>query len=146
MGRNKDSGLDSMTSPLSWMSGLVNKGSCDRGPGWPPGRAGEAGGAACLNAGLQPSFSPGASAFTGISSKGKPGQEVTLPWRPERPFQTQGKTNTFWLHLTPTKPGWSHHLVQEALVFLRNGQWPLLQGLSDSSSPLGLPGAGSPQG
>ena len=66
----------------------------------------------------------------GISSKGKPGQEITLPWKPERPFQTQGKIKAFWLDLTPTKPGWSQHLVREALVFLGNGQWPLLQGLT----------------
>lgn len=34
MGRNEDFGLDSMTSPSSQMSGPVNKGSCDTGPGW----------------------------------------------------------------------------------------------------------------
>ena len=83
MGRNKDSGLDSMTSPLSWVSGLVNKGSCDRGPGWPLGRVGEAGKAACLNAGLHPSFSPGASAFSRylIQGKTRTGNHVAMETR-----------------------------------------------------------------
>lgn len=56
MGRSKDSGLDSMTSPSSWMSGLVNKGSCDMGPGWAahPAGVGEAVKVACLNPGLRP--------------------------------------------------------------------------------------------
>ena len=93
MGRNKDSGLDSMTSPLSWVSGLVNKGSCDRGPGWPLGRVGEAGKAACLNAGLHPSFSPGASAFSRylIQGKTRTGNHVAMETREALPDTGENK-------------------------------------------------------
>lgn len=56
MGHNKDSGLDSMTSPSSWMWGLVNKGSCDMSCGGADRLAGmgEAARVACLSAGLHP--------------------------------------------------------------------------------------------
>lgn len=93
MGRNKDSGLDSMTSPLSWMSGLVNKGSCDGSPGWPLGCAGEAGKAACLNAGLHPSFSPGASAFSRylVQGKTRTGNHVAMETREALPDTGENK-------------------------------------------------------
>lgn len=58
-----------------------------------------------------PGFSGAPLHSAGISSKGKPEQEITLPWRRERPFQTEGKINTIWLDLTPTNPGWPHLLV-----------------------------------
>lgn len=69
-----------------------------------------------------------------------------LPWRPERPFQTEGKINTLGLDLTPTKPRWPHLLASEALVFSRNFQWPLLQVPSTSRAewllgPGSVPGA-----
>lgn len=145
MGRNKDTGLDSMTSPSSWMSGLVNKGSCDRGPGWPLGRAGEAGEAACLNAGLHPSFSPGASAFSRylVQGKTRTGNHVAMETREALP--DTGENKRFLVGLNP------HQARVVSAPSPRGPGFPWKQPVAspprtDNSSPLGLPGAGSPQG
>lgn len=72
MGHNKNSGLDSMTTPSSWMSGLVNKCSCVVGLGWAshlPG-VGEAVKVASELAST-PGFSLGVSAFSRYLLQGK---------------------------------------------------------------------------
>lgn len=93
MGRNKDFGLDSMTSPSSRMSGRVNKGSCDMGPGWAGCSVGVDMGEAVqvASAGLHPRLELGASAFSRYLVQGNQNRKSRCHGDQRGPSRHRGK-------------------------------------------------------
>lgn len=119
MGHNKDSGLDSMTSPSSWMWGLVNKGSCDMSCGGADRLAGmgEAEWPASVLAST-PSFSPGASAFSRylVQGKTRTGNQVAMETREALP--DTGENKHFLVGLNPQEARVASHSPLRSPGFL----------------------------